>query len=486
MKFNFNPLKIGLSLLLVAFMALPSAAEVTLARVFSSNMVLQQGRDIPVWGWASPGEKIRVTFKGTTARVKTMKNGSWNVTLPASDYGGPFTMEIKGKNTIVLENVMVGEVWICSGQSNMEFPVSRSNDATNEISHAGFPDIRLFTVPRAIRQYPSGNIENGQWMVCSPETVPGFSAVAYFFARELYNDLKVPVGVIHTSWGATTAETWTSAQTIRNNPDLKDRLAELLILDSDSFMNNVKKPNMYPTLLFNGMINPLVPYGIRGAIWYQGESNAARARQYEKIFPDLINDWRRHWGLGDFPFLFVSLANFREPCSAPCESAWAELREVQTRTLRIPNTGMAVAIDIGKADDIHPGNKQDVAKRLALNALKIAYNKNVVYSGPIYQSMEIKDGMAHIRFNHVADGLVAKDKYGYVKGFTVAGEDRVFHWARARITDANTVVVFCDVVKNPVAVRYGWADNPDDLNLYNSAGLPANPFRTDDWPGITQ
>ncbi|MFW6290634.1 MAG: sialate O-acetylesterase, partial [Mariniphaga sp.] len=245
-------------------------------------------------------------------------------------------------------------------------------------------------------------------------------------------------------------------------------------------------PNSYPTLLFNAMIHPLLPYAIKGAIWYQGESNAGRAKQYQRVFPSLINDWRMHWNQGDFPFLFVSLANFGQPAREPGESNWAELREAQTKTLALPNTGMALAIDIGEADDIHPRNKQDVGKRLSLNALKIAYGKDVVHSGPMYSSVEIKDNRAVVTFSETGSGLKTEDKYGYLKGFTIAGDDRKFYWAKAEIIDEITVIVYSENVPKPVAVRYGWANNPDDVNLYNAEGLPANPFRTDNWPGITQ
>lgn len=245
-------------------------------------------------------------------------------------------------------------------------------------------------------------------------------------------------------------------------------------------------PNSYPTLLYNGMIHPLVPYGIKGAIWYQGESNADRAKQYQRIFPNLITDWRNHWNQGNFSFLFVQLANYMKPTELPSESTWAELREAQTMALELPNTGMASTIDIGNADDIHPRNKQDVGKRLALNALKVAYGQNVVNSGPMFQSVEFKDGKAYITFKEVGSGLAVKDKYGYVKAFTMAGADRKFYWAKARIINKNTVEVSSGYVPNPVAVRFGWADNPDDLNLYNLEELPAVPFRTDDWPGITK
>lgn len=245
-------------------------------------------------------------------------------------------------------------------------------------------------------------------------------------------------------------------------------------------------PNDYPTLLFNGMLNPIIPFGIKGAIWYQGESNADRAKQYQRIFPAMIKDWRNHWNQGDFTFLFVSLANFMEPATQPSECAWAELREAQTKTLALPKTGMALAIDLGEAADIHPKNKQDVGKRLALSALKTAYNKDVVYSGPMYQSVQFEGNKAVINFLETGSGLVVKNKYGYLNGFSITGSDKKFVWAKAKITGKNTVEVFSEEVKNPIAVRYGWANNPDDLNLYNKEGLPANPFRTDDWPGITR
>ncbi|SHE44606.1 sialate O-acetylesterase [Mariniphaga anaerophila] len=630
-------------------------ADVKLPRIFSSNMVLQQGIDIPFWGWADRGERIEITFAGNTVRTRADAEGKWKLELPEQDYGGPYKVIIKGKNTIELDNVMVGEVWICSGQSNMEWRVEQSNNAEEEVAAVEYPEIRLFTVPKAVSQFPGDDISDGAWEQCTPETVGGFSAVGYFFGRDLYQELQVPVGLIHTSWGGTVAETWISPNSIADDPDFSAKMIELqqmnmesyrqarldkvkallggeiptqdlgmvdgkpvwaaidfddsdwqsikapmyweyqgyvdidgigwyrkevqldeeatqteLMLhlgkvdDSDiTFFNGIeigrtenkydenrvytidKKylktgknviavrvddtggnggiwgdpenqllvsenekivisgdwkfriskadvssvnlgPNSYPTLLFNAMINPIVPYGIKGAIWYQGESNADRAKQYQRIFPALITDWRNHWQLGDFPFLFVSLANFTQPPLLPGESDWAELREAQTKTLALPNTGMALAIDIGEADDIHPRNKQDVGKRLALNAFKVAYGKDIVYSGPMYKSVEFTNGKAYVSFAETGSGLEAKDKYGYLKGFSVAGADRVFHWAKAEIVDDKTVVVYSEAVSNPVAVRYGWANNPDDVNLYNREQLPANPFRTDDWPGITK
>ncbi len=473
-----------LALVLLVFCVAQSKADVSLPRIFSSNMVLQQGKEIPVWGQATKGERVTVTFNGTAQRAKADKNGQWRVNLPAQSYGGPYVLTIKGKNTIEFENVMVGEVWICSGQSNMQWTVKDSDNAEEEIAAAGHPGIRLFYVPREVAQFPQSDISGGEWVECSPETIPGFSAVAYFFGRALHEELNVPVGLVHTSWGGTVAETWMSPSVMGDDPDFGAKFKELQEKD----MNEIdkKNPNAYPSLLYNAMIQPLIPYAMQGAIWYQGESNAGRAKQYQRIFPGLINDWRNQWKQGDFPFLFVSLANFRKPVEQPAESDWAELREAQTMTLSLPNTGMALAIDIGDADDIHPRNKQDVGKRLALNALKIAYDQDIVYSGPLYESVEFKNGKAYVTFSETGSGLEVKDKYGYLKGFAIAGADRVFHWAKAELADAKTVVVYSDEVKNPVAVRYGWANNPDDVNLYNREELPANPFRTDEWPGITK
>lgn len=638
-----------------AFQLTKLQAEVKLPKIFSSNMVLQQGMEIPVWGWADKGERVSITFNGKTVRTKAGKDGKWKVKLPVQQYGGPFTMTVVGKNTLVFENVLIGDVWVCSGQSNMEMQVVQSNDAEKEIAAANYPKIRLFTVPKAVAQFPKEDIENGEWVECSPETVALFSAVGYFFGRKLQEELNIPIGLLHTSWGGTVAETWSSAETIDNDPDFKALLAELRQMNMDNHqkekMEKMKKilggeipnfqvetvngipawaankfddsgwktlevpkyweeqglidvdgtawyrkdfnltesqtktngtlhlakvddsdvtyingveigetkglynkdriytidknllkagkntitvrvedtggnggiwgdadelylassdgkvnlagnwkfkiskakvgtmnigPNSYPTLLFNAMLNPVIPYGIKGAIWYQGESNANRAKQYQRVFPEMITDWRNHWAQGDFPFYFVSLANFNPPIEQPGESTWAELREAQTKTLNLPNTGMAVTIDIGEADDIHPKNKQDVGLRLALNALKLTYDKNIVHSGPQYKSVEFKDGKAYITFSETGSGLMVKDRYGYVNGFSVAGSDKKFHWAKAEIIDNNRVVVYSDEVKNPISVRYAWANNPGDVNLYNHEGLPANPFRTDEWPGITK
>jgi sialate O-acetylesterase len=639
--------------LLVLLIAASVSAQVKLPPLFSSNMVLQQGIEIPVWGQASPGEKVTVTLDKSTVSTKTWKDGKWLVKLPVLNYGGPFTLKVKGKNLLTFENVMIGEVWVCSGQSNMEFQLMNAKNAEAEIVASSHPNIRLFTVKRRISQTPQDNLEEGEWVECSPATSPRFSAVAYFFGRSVAEKLKVPVGLINSSWGGTVAETWTSNEMISQNPDFEKQMAHLKKIDLNDYAKSIEKevkervgefstvdqgmqgeipvwaasdfndsqwksmplpgyieqnglegvdgiiwfrkefeikpgeetipatlylakindsdhtylngiligstdqmadksrvytvpagilkpgkniltvqvedvggvcgiygdtaslkvqiektaiplygnwkykiglvkfnfalsPNSYPTLLYNGMINPLVPFGIRGAIWYQGEGNASRAKQYQRVFPDLIKDWRNHWNQGDFPFLFVQLANFMKADTVPVESAWAELREAQSKTLSLPNTGMAVTADVGEALDIHPKDKQTVGNRLALAAFKVAYKQDLIYTGPVYKSMDKKGNTVILTFDQVGTGIKAKDKYGYLKGFTIAGEDRKFHYAIAVITGKNTIEISCPEVPRPEAVRYGWANNPDDSNLYNSADLPASPFRTDQWKGITE
>jgi len=496
---------------------LPTGADVKLPTLLSDNMVLQRDREVPLWGTADAEEPITVTLGDQQVTTTTNREGRWTVKLPPRPAGGPFELTIAGKNTITLKNVLVGEVWVASGQSNMEWPVGASANAPQEIAAANFPQIRYFGVQHTVAGQPQSGV-NGSWVECSPATVAGFSAVAYFFGRELHQTLGVPVGLIKSAWGGTPAEAWISRSGLESEPALKPLLerwdyACLQALEEharsvDRYFQQITQwvqeaqqsgspspmpsaPGLPGTLtspwrasgLYNGMIAPLIPYAIRGAIWYQGESNAGRAYQYRTLFPAMIRDWRRAWGQGDFPFLFVQLANFMAPPAEPKESAWAELREAQTMTLQLPQTGMAVAIDIGEANDIHPKNKQDVGKRLALAALANTYGRDVVYSGPLYQSMAIEGNTVRLWFRHLGGGLVAQGGEP-LKGFAIAGEDRKFVWAEAKI-DGETVVVRSDQVPNPVAVRYAWADNPEGCNLYNRAGLPASPFRTDDWPGVT-
>jgi len=645
-------LKIIPVILFLVFIEITAAANVKPARIFCSNMVLQQGRENPIWGRADKGERISIQFAGKTIFTKANAAGHWSAKLPALDYGGPYEMVISGSDTIILKNILIGEVWICSGQSNMELSVSNSKNAKIEIQAADFPQIRLFTVAKKYSKVPLEDLEGGEWRHCTPENIKEFSAVAYYFGRSLHHDLKVPVGLIQASWGGTIAESWVSAKGIEGDPELGDKLLQLNgfdmykneeqkivasrilkkevgskdaglvngiayyadpllkesgwsdidvtkpweengyrfidgigwyrltieLTENEAAMegkiylgtiddaeitwingieigstaqfnskriysipeNTLKKgrnviairvedkggagglygnsadkylkigkrkislcqgwkfritgalnshvevdPNSFPTLLFNGMVNPVIPYGIKGAIWYQGESDVDSAKKYQRIFPILITDWRNSWNQGNFPFLFVSLANYQKPPKEPAESNWAELREAQTKALVLPNTGMALAIDLGEESDIHPKNKQEVGRRLALSALKVGYGQNITASGPIFESVRFEEGVAILTFTETASGLDVHNKYGYVNGFSIAGADHKFVWAKAFITGDNTVSVYSEEVKNPVAVRYGWANNPNDLNLYNKEGLPANPFRTDDWPGIT-
>lgn len=452
------------------------AAEVWVPSVIGDNMVLQQGVKVPVWGKATPEEGVAVTLAEQSASAVADEAGQWTVQLGPFEAGGPHKMTITGKNTLTFSNILVGEVWVCSGQSNMQWAVAVSKDAEQEIAAADYPSIRLFQAERNPADQPRDNV-NGRWVACSPETVPGFSAVGYFFGRQLHRELEVPIGLINSSWGGTAAEWWTSRPALETDPELRPILERADKAEAQGSAEAHRRPGA----LYNGMIAPLIPFAIRGVIWYQGESNAGRGYQYRKLFPIMIRDWRTNWGQGDFPFLFVQLGNYQQTPEQPGESAWAELREAQLMTLSLPNTGMATTIDIGEADDIHPKNKQDVGKRLALAALNIAYDRDVVYSGPIYESMEIEEDTIRLHFKHVGGGLVAKG--GDLKGFAIAGADRKFVWADAEI-DGDTVVVRSDQVKEPVAVRYAWADNPE-CNLYNEAGLPASPFRTDNWPGVT-
>jgi sialate O-acetylesterase len=428
-------------------------------------------------------------------------------------------MTVAAQNTITLHNVAVGEVWVCSGQSNMEMAVGSSArawggvlNADQEAAAGNYPLIRHFTVKKAVAGQPQKDVE-GQWVVASPETVPEFSAVGYFFGRELHKALGVPVGLIDSSWGGTPAEAWTSTPALEAVPELKPllddwsqkvaaypRALEQFQQELNPWEQAAEKaegegkpapppPKMPPDPrsnpwraggLYNGMIAPLTPYAIAGAIWYQGESNADRAYQYRKLFPTMIQDWRHAWGEGDLPFLFVQLANFIQ---GGVKTAWAELREAQSMTLSLPKTGMAVTIDIGDPYDIHPRNKQEVGRRVALAGEALAYGRKVVYSGPLYESMSVEGPSVRLRFKHVGGGLVAKG--GPLKGFEIAGEDRKFVAAEAKIS-GDTVVVRSAAgrLPHPAAVRYAWADNPE-CSLYNKAGLPASPFRTDDWPGVT-
>lgn len=627
-------------------------ADVRLPKIFGDHMVLQRDKPITIWGWAAPKEKITIQLNKQSKSVVTGKNGEWRISLGPEGAGGPFQLIVKGKNTITISDILIGEVWLCSGQSNMEWTVLNSLNPAEEIRKANYPTIRHIKIPNTVASEPQHDIPNGDWKICTPSNAGEFSAVGYFFARELTRELNVPVGLINSSWGGTHSETWTSRVAFENSDEFKnmikdmpkinlDSLArrkeaeairkiqdmqgpltltdindwkndtyndrswrklkipglwegqelgefdgvvwirkdfelkrqdinksatlELAMIDDsdDTFVNGTKVgsmvqrwnekrtyvipegilkegrnviairiddtgggggvhgdpslislrignttvplagqwnyrvesiakgagavgPNSYPTLLFNAMINPILPFGIRGALWYQGESNAGRSYQYRKAFPLMITDWRKHFGQGDFPFYFVQLATYNSNNgNSENGSGWAELREAQSMTLSLPNTGMAVATDIGDVWDIHPKNKQDVGKRLAAIALSRTYGKNQIDGGPVYKSMVTDGNRVILTFDNVGGGLMVKDRYGYVKGFEVAGNDKNFHYAKASI-EANKIVVYCEQVKDPIAVRYGWADDASDCNLYNAEGFPASPFRTDTWKGITE
>lgn len=473
-----------------------SRADVTMPSIFGSHMVLQRDQEDKVWGWAEPGEEIKVEIAVQAKTTKADDEGNWSVQLDPMPAGGPHTLTVKGKNTLSFEDVLVGEVWLCSGQSNMEWPVGRSDDPDLEILTANFPQIRLISVPRVGTQEPQKDFE-GKWELCSPETVKDFSAVGFFFGRRLHQALDVPIGLIDDAWGGSAAEAWVRRDILEQDPKYQDLLASWKerearyeeVKDEDSqeskSLANQMRGNARPGNIYNGVLKPTIGYGIRGAIWYQGESNADRAYQYRDLFPLMIQSWREEWGIGDFPFYWVQLADFLAEQPLPTESAWAELREAQTMTLdRLPNTGQAVIIDLGEGRDIHPRNKQGVANRLVRWALAKDYGIEVPHQSPTYKSLETRGNIVTVTFDHVGEGGLYAFDTPEVLGFTLAGEDEFFHPAQAKIVAPNQVEVWSDEVAKPVAVRYGWADNPV-VNLYDRNGLPVTPFRTDDWPGLT-
>jgi sialate O-acetylesterase len=505
-----SPVVLALSLASLA----PLSAAVRLPALFSDHMVLQRDRAVPVWGWADPGEAVTVSIAGQSQSTKAGADGKWSVKLDPLAANGPLTMTVKGSNEITVDDVLVGEVWLASGQSNMQMQVNGVNNAKGEIAKAKFPEIRMFSVAQKTAETPQDEC-GGEWVVCGPETVARFSATAYFFGRDLHQALKVPVGLINASWGGTPIEGWTSLPAQRSLPALAPALEswEKKVAEPfdeaqakarhakrmEAWKNQSAKataagkrppqqprPELSPRLqprrpanLFNGMIAPLVPYAIRGAIWYQGEGNAGpAARLYAQQLPLMIRDWRQRWGQGDFPFASVQLPGFKQPVDDPAAaSGWALIREAMLKSRALPNTGMAIVIDAGDATNIHPKDKQTVGKRLALWARAEVYGEKIPSSGPLPAGHEIKDGAIVLKFTHTDGGLKSKD--AELRGFAIAGEDRKWVWATARI-EGDTVIVSSPDVKAPVAARYAWADNPT-APLVNGAGLPASPFRTDDW-----
>ncbi len=445
----------------VMLISAPAWAAISPNPLFSCDAVLQQGQDVPIWGTARDGEKVTVSFAGQTATT-TAKDGKWLVRLKALEASStPQTMTLAGDNTITLTNLLVGEVWVCSGQSNMQLPLKKTAGSTEAIAAATDRQLRLFFVPRSIPDTLPAKVLTS-WKVCSPRRATGFSAVAYYFGRDLRKARQVPVGLIHSSWGGSPAEAWTPRAVLETDPLLS------AILPRWEGQNQLPRHNC-PAILYNAMIAPLLPYAIKGVIWYQGESNNGHTKEYQTLFPAMVKSWRDAWGQGVFPFLFVQIA--------PFEGMTPELREAQLICWRnTPNTAMAVITDHGEAQNIHPLEKAPVGARLALAARALAYGESLVYSGPVYSSMTIQDSKAVLSFTHVGGGLVAKG--GDLKGFTLAGADHVFIPATA-VIKGNTVEVSASSVTQPVAVRYGWSNVPD-VNLFNAEGLPATPFRTDE------
>lgn len=480
-------------LLASGFLALGSSfgaqATVRLPALVGNHMVLQRDAPVPVWGWATAGERVVVTFRGHDYPAKLGAAGRWQVTLPATPAGGPYTLTVKGRKDVhTIEDILMGDVWLASGQSNMELPLRDKNapapgayplilNAEQEVATADFPQIRQFTVKKVVAYQPQTETEGYDWKVCSPATAGSFSAVGYFFARDLHQRYHVPIGLISSPWGGTPAEAWVSAEALQKLPDFQTPVAALAGRPARPATPDKDAQNT-PTVLYNGMIAPLQPYAIKGIIWYQGESNTGRGAQYRTLFPALIRDWRARWG-SELPFIFVQLANFTKTLPLPGPSDWAEVREAQAMALALPRTGMAVAIDLGDPDDIHPANKQDVGYRLALAARQVAYgDKDVVAAGPTFQTMQASGNQVRLKFSNVGTGLMLKSGTTTLAGFAVAGADGQFHWAAATLAGPDEVVLTCAAVPAPVAVRYDWANNPLG-NLYNREGLPAAPFRTD-------
>lgn len=525
-------------LILAALLAAADArADVTLAPLFTDRAVLQRDKVVPIWGRADVGEKVTVTFAGQRKEATPAPDGRWLVQLDplvASIQGADLI--VAGKNTLTLRDVVVGEVWLCSGQSNMEWPVSRSADAVREIAAVNFPLIRHVRIEHVVAESPAESVPTSGWLAATPQTAGGFTAVGYFFARDLFQKLGVPIGIVHSSWGGTPVESWMSPAALASDPAFAvvgerwrktvadfptakvahaARLAEWQRVEAAAkaapapkapppsakakiagkakaepvsayaeWLRANPRPRAprgpgdpwTPSGLFNGMINPLLPYALRGTLWYQGESNAERAAEYHALFTAMITAWRAHFGQGDFPFFWVSLANYEVPTD-PTRRIYAFLREAQTKALALPDTGQALAIDIGDPKDIHPVNKQEVGRRLALLAKNRVYSMTGDDTGPTLASATREGATLRLRFTHASGGLVAHDKP--VQSLEIAGADRVFHAAAARI-DRDTLIVASPKVREPIAVRYAWANAPE-ANLYNGAGLPAVPFRTDAW-----
>jgi len=502
---------------LVLFSAVVGKANVVLPDVIADAMVLQRNQSVPIWGQADPGEVVAVKFAGQSKKVTTGADGRWLVKLDSLKANAtPATMTISGKNTIELKNILVGEVWLLSGQSNMQRLLSETANGEAAIAAADHPLIRLFNVSRqvAFKHQPP---PLATWQACSPEAVKQFSAAGYYFGVELHKQLNVPVGLINSSYGGSQAEAWTPVEYLLSSDDLRPTVERTKIWDAErsrvraDYDEKLKawrasveeakaagaRPQPSPAVpdalreyriaasIYNGMIAPVIPFSIRGAFWYQGESNEARAQQYGILLPTMIKAWRERWGEGNFPFGIIQLPNYRDPKPEPADEAWSHIREAQRRTAASSlNTGLIVTIDIGEAHDIHPKNKLDVGRRMAQWALADVYGRKITKSGPTFTQAKIAGPRIVLTFADVGRGLKIGDG-DKLDEFAIAGADQKWHWAEARIAGKNRVEVWSDAVPQPLAVRYAFNNNPKHPNLTNETGLPAAPFRTDNWPGPT-
>jgi sialate O-acetylesterase len=508
---------------LILAAALTVRAELKLPAILGDNMVLQQKQTNPVWGWDTPGSEVTVRFAGQTRSSTCAADGKWMVKLdPLPANATPQAMSIEGSTKRELKNILVGEVWLCSGQSNMGFNVSSSWDADLEALTSKYPNLRLISVPQVGTQEPQKDFK-GEWVAATPETCRDFSAVGFFFGRVLHQTLDVPVGLIDNAWGGSACEAWIRRDVLEEDARFKDIISRWKETESNfkqaDFEKQVAahrekvaawakerrealkagKPEPAPPPrapqnpmtgqhrpgnLYAGVLHPLIGYGIKGAIWYQGESNATRAQEYGMLFPAMIQHWRDEWKQGDFPFYWVQLADFK-PCQPdPGDSDWAELRESQTRTMSLlKNTGQAVTTDLGEANDIHPKNKRDVAERLVRWALAKDYGVKIPHCSPMFRDVRFEGAKAVVGFDQVGTGLRTVD-VDEVRGFALCGEDRKWVWAEAKILGNDKIEVSARTVAKPVAVRYAWADNPV-CNVFSKEGLPLTPFRTDDFPMIT-
>ena len=487
-------------------------AELKLSPIFGDSMVLQREQPIHIWGWTKPSTAVTARIAGKEGNTQANEAGRFDLLLDPLPAGGPHSLTISADETKTFQDVLIGEVWLCSGQSNMAWPVSSGKDSDLELLTANDPNLRLISVPQVASQEPLNDFD-GRWESCTPETVRSFSAVGYYYGRQLQQTLGIPVGLIDNAWGGSAAEAWVPLEDLEKAgvygellKDWDEKIAEYSRTAKvgqeryqqrlATWQANKKGPrprppknliesNKRPANLYNGVLHPVIGYTLQGVIWYQGEANASRAYQYRHLFPLMIQTWRTRWGQGDFPFYWVQLADFRAETQVPGDSDWAELREAQTMAMsKLPNTGQAVIVDLGESADIHPRNKQDVAKRLARWPLAKQYGFDIAFQSPLYRSVTFSNGKANVVFDHVGRGLDTFDIKEPL-GFTVAGADQRFVTAEARIIGKNVVEVWSPEVAQPVSVRFGWADNPV-RNLQSFDGLPVTPFRTDQWTGVTE